>query len=443
MALTRRAFVQLSAGAAALSAAGLISGAGASEPAKDAPKESPKGEGVAKAGKPLSILILGGTGFLGPNVIAAAKARGHSVTLFNRGRTQKRKGTRFDKEDKLVGNRDPNLHSDTKWVGEGATAKQVEDESSPKGLSQIAEAIKEGRKWDAVVDTSGMFPRIVRASAELLAPATGQYVFISTISVLASHEPENADENSPTGKIEDEAAETMGPSMSYYGPLKALCEQAAEKAMPGRVTNIRPGFIVGPDDNTDRFTYWCWRGAQGGRMLVPGTPEDPVQFIDGRDLGRFIIECIERKSVGVYNATGGVTPHRWGDVVRTFASVGYKSSGKTVEPVWVSEAELAKLGGLPLPIWVPPSGGSKGFHRVNCAKAIAAGLRFSPVETTVRDTLAWIPTELERRARATVDIKKEAKDAGRSEPQMSDPMVLRAGLTLEAEAEVLEKLKGK
>lgn len=273
---SRRGFLQTSALATgALFAGGLAAGlpmaAGAS---LRATQPAP--------GKKLRILILGGTGFIGPWMAEFAVARGHHVTLFNRGQREKYLGT-TDGTKTLYGNRDPNLYSQTKVV-EG---KEVDDDTSPKGLSELA-----GKKWDAVIDNSGFVPRIVKASAELLAPNVGQYLFISTLSVYADNSKPGLDESDTLSTIDDPTNEAVGKN---YGALKALCEQAAETAMPGRVTNIRPGYIVGPRDATDRLTYWPVRASRGGEVLVPGNPADAVQFIDVRDLADFTIRCVENK----------------------------------------------------------------------------------------------------------------------------------------------------
>jgi 2'-hydroxyisoflavone reductase len=199
--------------------------------------------GPVLSGRPLKLLILGGTGFLGPHTVRAALAQGHQITLFNRGRTNNHL---FPELEKLRGDRDGNL-----------------------------EALK-GRKWDAVIDTSGYVPRLVADSAGLLAPNTGQYIFISSISVYADFTKRGMDETAPVGTLTDPTTEEI--TGASYGPLKALCEQAAEQAMPGRTTIIRPGLIGGPGDRTDRFTYWPVRVARGGDVLAPGNPNAFTQL---------------------------------------------------------------------------------------------------------------------------------------------------------------------
>src|SRR5882672_5581951 len=293
MSFTRREFIVTSG--AALAAASCFPGAIlAAEPSATAPRA-------------LRVLILGGTGFLGPACTESALARGHSVTHFNSGRTEERRREAGRPSvvpsgvQQLYGNRDPNKTAeDRKTEGKSDAPK---DPNSPRGLSQL-----EAKKWDAVIDTSGYFPRMVKASAELLAPNVKQYVFISSISVYKNNSIPNADETAPLNTLDDPTTEEMGKDFANYGGGKALCEKAAEAAMPGRVTNIRPGFMVGPRDTSGRFIYWPVRASLGGVMIVPGAPADPIQIIDVRDVADWIIHCLENNFVGVYNATGPDKP---------------------------------------------------------------------------------------------------------------------------------------
>jgi 2'-hydroxyisoflavone reductase len=303
-----------------------------------------------KTVSPKSILILGGTGFLGPHVVELARARGHKLTLFHRGKTRP---NLFPEVEKLLGDRDGNL----------------------KAL--------EGRTWDAVVDTSGYVPRIVRASAQLLAPHVGHYVFISTISVYKELPRPGMDETTPVATVEDETTEDVS---KYYGALKALCERAAEESSPGRVTNIRPGLIVGSDDPTQRFTYWPERVARGGEVLAPGTGEDPAQFIDARDLAEFILTCIERQHMGTFNAVGNPMP------MRTLLETCRQVSGSEATFTWADAAFLEQQGVKPwsdMPVWVPGTGEEAGFAQVSNARAVERGLHSRPLEDTVRATLEW------------------------------------------------------
>ncbi|MEZ4679440.1 MAG: NAD-dependent epimerase/dehydratase family protein [Caldilineaceae bacterium] len=241
-----------------------------------------------------------------------------------------------------------------------------------------------GRRWDAVIDTCGYVPRIVRQSAELLADQVSQYVFVSTISVYSEFSESGIDEESPVGRLADPAMEEV--TGESYGPLKVLCEEAAEAAMPGRVLTIRPGLIVGPEDRTDRFTYWPVRVARGGTILAPGDPQQHVQFIDVRDLAAWTIAMVEAQQMGIYNATGPATPL----TMATFLTCCQKVTESDATFTWVSEAflEAENVGAfVEMPLWVPAS--NAGLEEVNCQKAMAAGLTFRPLATTIQDTLAW------------------------------------------------------
>jgi len=330
---------------------------------------------------PKKILILGGTRFLGPAIVEAAKARGHTLTLFNRGKSHP---DWFPEIEKLQGDRDPKKDA---------------------GLKAL-----EGRQWDAVIDTSGYYPRMVKASAELLAASVKQYIFVSTVSVYAANSTPNADEGAPLGTIEDPTVETMGDQFQNYGPLKALCEQAVGAALPGRATNVRPGYIVGPLDGSDRFTYWPLRVEKGGEVLAPGTPGDPIQVIDVRDLGEWLVLLAEQGTMGVFNAVGLDRELPWGEVLETCKSATKSDATFT----WVPADFVQKQEGVGLPIWIPSAGEYAGFHKRSNAAAMRAGLKFRTLEDTVKATLAWFKTQPAERQAA-----------------------LRAGLAPEREAEVL------
>ncbi|MFO0633489.1 MAG: NAD-dependent epimerase/dehydratase family protein [Nannocystaceae bacterium] len=305
--------------------------------------------------KPLRLLVLGGTGFIGPHIVDAAQAKGWEITLFNRGKSHPEL---FPDVEKLVGDRDGKLDALV------------------------------GRKWDAVVDTSGYVPRIVKASASLLADNVEQYVFISSISAYAKFDVANIDETAPVATMPDPENERV---QEFYGALKALCEQAVEQIMPGRVTNVRPGYIVGPLDPTDRFTYWPVRIAQGGEVAAPGTTVDPVQFIDARDLAAWIVGAIEQRHVGVYNLVGPERRTGAGELLQTCIEVSKSDATITwLDPAFL-EAQKVELGG-DLPILVPPMGEYLGFAQVSNARALATGLRCRPMAETVADTLKWFST---------------------------------------------------
>jgi 2'-hydroxyisoflavone reductase len=256
---------------------------------------------VAKTRQPLKILLLGGTRFLGIHMTELALARGHSVTFFNRGRTRTEL---FPQVEKLQGDRDGKL-----------------------------DALK-GRKWDAVIDTSGYVPRHVRLSAELLAPNGQQYLFISTIGLYADFSKAN-DESSPVAKVDDEQREDW---QNAYGPLKALCEKAVATAMPGRTTMVRPGLIVGPEDGTDRFTYWPARATRGGEMIAPGAPHAPFQIIDARDLAALCLDALENRTLGVFNVTSPSEKFTTGDVISesVAAALALARPNPPPRPTWVS-----------------------------------------------------------------------------------------------------------
>lgn len=373
MGITRREFVRLSAATGATVG---LSGSLGSALARQA-----AASGGAPAGGAKRLLILGGTAFLGPEIVGAAKQRGWTITLFNRGKTHPEF---FPELEKLRGDRKNDLKS------------------------------LEGRDWDYCVDTSGYVPRHVRDSATLLRDHVKQYVFISTISVYGESVPKiGTDENDPTGALpEGTDPTTEAVSGATYGPLKALCEKAAEDSMPGRVTNIRPGLIVGPNDPTDRFTYWPVRVAKGGDVLCPGTPNDPVQVIDVRDLAEWTVQCLERGLVGVYNATGPEGGMPIGQMLEACKHAAGPSCDAKF--LWgdAKFLEEQKVGPWQdMPTWVPPDGEMAGFSRIAVGKAIAAGLKFRPIEDTARDTLAWwrtLPAERQAKLKAGISAEREA-----------------------------------
>ncbi len=305
----------------------------------------------------MRLLILGGTLFLGRHVTETALERGHSVTLFNRGQHN---ADLFSGVEKLRGDRDGDL------------------------------AALEGRRWDAAIDVHGRVPRIVRASAALLALNVGHYTFISTTSVYGDQSIRNMDEDAPLATIADPSVED--PTGPNYGPLKALCEQAVEAALPGRALIVRSGLIVGPHDPTNRFTYWPRRVAQGGDVLAPDGPAHPARFIDARDLAAWVVRMIESGATGTYNARGPNETLTFGELLDTCKTI----TGSDARFVWVDEQFLLDAGVRPyteLPLWIPNLPERAGFYSVNSGKAIAAGLTFRPVAETIRATLAWDATQ--------------------------------------------------
>lgn len=330
----------------------------------------------------MKLLILGGTVFLGRALVESALARGHEITLFNRGKSNPEL---YPDVEKLHGERDGDL------------------------------AALRGRRWDVVIDTSGYVPRYVRASAELLKDAVEHYTFISSISVYKDFSKPGFDESAPLATLEQQTDEVTGEN---YGAQKVLCEQAVEQALPGRALHVRAGLIVGPHDYSGRFTYWVQRIAKGGEVLAPGRPERPIQLIDARDLGDWCLDMAEARKTGVFNATGPdyrLTMGQYLDTCKT-------ATNSTAQLTWVSEAFLKEkeVGSwIEMPLWLPEGADDDGFMRVNCQKALAAGLKFRPLLDTVRDTWNW------------VNHPDETQLAGRL-------IEMKSGLAPEKEASVLQ-----
>lgn len=307
---------------------------------------------------PLRLLVLGGTQFIGIHMAQQAIERGHRVTLFNRGRTN---AGLFPQLEHLKGDRNGDLAS------------------------------LEGRDWDAVIDDSGFFPRAVRLTAELLAPHVRHYVFISSISAYAATAQAN-DETSPLARMADETVEKV--DGETYGPLKVLCEQAAERAMPGRVTVLRPGLIVGPQDPTDRFTYWPARAARGGDFVAPGRPGDAIQYVDARDLAHFTLDAIEHGTFGTFNVVSPPGRFTIGELVAQSVEVAKQIARPDTapHPVWIPADFLRDQKVEPwsdMPVWLPETGETAGFAHTSTARAEKAGLHIRPLRESVHDTLEW------------------------------------------------------
>ncbi|MEP6692830.1 MAG: NAD-dependent epimerase/dehydratase family protein [Gemmatimonadaceae bacterium] len=317
---------------------------------------------IHSAPKPLRILILGGTGFIGPHQVRYAISRGHKVTLFNRGKTNP---GLFPDVEKLEGDRAVNNYASLK-----------------------------GRDWDVVIDNPTTLPRWVRQAADTLKGHAKQYVFISTISVYAKSDMPGADEGAEVATTTEPESED---ARKYYGPLKALSEKEAEKAFPAHTTVIRPGLIVGPGDLTDRFTYWPARIDKGGEVLAPGDPTDAVQIIDARDLGEFAIRVCEENTLGIFNATGPRSPLTISEMLGGIRAVTTSDAHLT----WVDAPFLEEQKVRPwsdMPVWIPGRGGEyAGFARRNIDKALAKGLTFRPLAVTAKDTLDFYNAEPEDR----------------------------------------------
>jgi 2'-hydroxyisoflavone reductase len=320
----------------------------------------------------MRILILGGTGFLGPHLVDQALAKGWQLTTFNRGKTDPKRlaGDRYAEVRQLKGDRDPKK-------GDGL-----------KSLEELAAVMKkDGSRFDAVIDNSSYVPRITKASAELLAPVTQMYQLVSTISVWQ----DNAvapDESTPVSTMEDETVEQV--TGMTYGPLKALCEKAAEAACPGKACIVRPGLIVGPGDDSCRFTYWPVRIARGGKVLAPRAPKPGdvrVQFIDVRDLAAFQLKLIEDGHNGTYIANGPEGPLTMEEMLAGIkATVSNPVEFEWIDDAWLLEQQVQPWMGLPL--WIPQDPSTAGAGRANLSKAFAHGLRCRPLAETARDTIA-------------------------------------------------------
>jgi 2'-hydroxyisoflavone reductase len=316
----------------------------------------------------MKLLVLGGTKFLGRHAVEAALAEGHDVTIFTRGETNP---NLFPEVEHLRGNRDGDLGS-------------LHD-----------------RSWDGVIDTSGYVPRIVRQSAELLRESVGRYVFVSSISAYGDFS-KPITESTPVAELEDPDTEEI---MENYGALKAACERVVEEIYGDRSARIRAGLIVGPFDPTDRFTYWPRRVAAGGDVLAPGSADAPVQFVDARDLARWLVQLALQGPGGVFNATGPLEPLTFGELLERARDV-FRSDARFV---WTDEQRILDAGVQPwmeLPLWLPDDDYA-GMARADISRAVDAGLRFRPLEETVADTLAWdrtVPGD-----RPTLSRDKEAE----------------------------------
>jgi nucleoside-diphosphate-sugar epimerase len=370
MSASRRTFLKSSAALAGTAALGPLAG----RPLEATPAPVRQRRDVGRAPARLDILILGGTGFTGPEQVEYALARGHRVTLFNRNRT--RPG--FFKgrvAEELVGD----LSSDT---------------------SALA-----GKKFDVVIDNPTTFPAWVRNAAQHLAGNTKHYIFISTTSVYSDQSIVGLNEQSPTTPMPDGLDPyTLDPAHAgqYYGALKTRAEQEVETHYPGINTIIRPCLIVGPLDRTDRFTYWPARIDAGGEVLAPDKPDDPCQFIDSRDLAEWMIRMAEARELGLYNAIGPAKPLTIAEMLYGIKAVTTSGAQFT----WVPWEFLQAQGVRPwrhMTVWQPPYGATAGYQRRNADKAIAKGLTFRPLAVTAKDTLDWHRTRSQKEQDATLN----------------------------------------
>jgi 2'-hydroxyisoflavone reductase len=298
----------------------------------------------------MKLLVLGGTRFLGRHLVEAALARGHEPTLFNRGRTAPEL---FSGVEQLRGERDGDL------------------------------APLRGRSWDAVVDTCGYLPRIVRRSARALRDSVDRSLFVSSISVYANSATAGQDEQAPRAQLPDPECEDIA---NHYGALKAVCEDEVLALFGERAIRLRPGLIVGPFDPTGRFTYWVQRMARGGTVLAPPSPDYPVQFIDARDLAAWTLDLIEAECSGAFNASGPAVPLTFG----AFLDECRRALRAQAEFVWPDAGFLAEHEVAPwieLPLYAGEDG--RGLCQVDLARALSAGLRLRSVGETCADTARW------------------------------------------------------
>ncbi|MGI9626634.1 MAG: NAD-dependent epimerase/dehydratase family protein [Longimicrobiales bacterium] len=353
MAIDRRDFIKTAfAGSAALSLAGCAG--------DDRSSAEPRS---------LDLLVLGGTGFIGPYQIRYALSRGHNVTMFNRGQSNP---DMFPELERLIGDRAGDLTA------------------------------LERRRWDAVIDNSATDPDWVRASAGLLADSVDQYLFVSSTGVYYPYHTPGADEAlAPnTEMIPDDGSST-------YGVNKALSEGEAESAFPGRAIVVRPHFIAGPDDPTDRFTSWPVRLSRGTPVIGPGTPADPVQFVDVRDVTEFMVTLIEEGHAGVYNAAGPALPTGVGPFIEAVQS----GVGVASEVVWIDDLDFLAEQRFQAVPWIPPSGDLEAMAQVSNAKALEHGLQLRPIADTARDTIEWWNQQPEERREELAHGPSEEREA--------------------------------
>jgi 2'-hydroxyisoflavone reductase len=338
------------------------------------------------AAKPQKILILGGTGFIGPHFVSVLTAGGHKLTLFNRGKSDVEADPGIEQ---LLGDRN----------GEISSLK--------------------GRQWDVVIDNSAYTPRQVKLTADLLKTNVKQYIFISSVAAYADFSKAGIDEDDKLATLADPTTEEV--TGQSYGALKALCEQVVEGVYNEQATIIRPTYIAGPGDYTDRFTYWPLRVSKGGEMVAPGTPSDPFQFIDVRDLADFMRLAAEKHITGRFNLCNPPRSVTMGSLLDSSKRVTRAdtrftwASAEFLEAQGLIERDLFKPAAMPL--WHSPASAAAGMALMSPARAVKKGLRFRSLETTIRDTLAW------------------------QKQRPAEQQTFRVGLKPEQEAELLQKLR--
>jgi 2'-hydroxyisoflavone reductase len=347
--------------------------------------------GRARAAEKLRVLVLGGTGQTGPHLIGQLLERGHTVTMFNRGN---RSADLFPGVECLIGDR----------------SLEATD-----GLAALEAEVIRGRVWDVCIDIWPHIPKIVENTADLLQDSVDQYMFVSSISAYADHSRPNRDETAAVGEAPD--ADSMEFDWELFGPFKAECENRVRRLFPDNHTIFRPGLIVGPRDVSFRGGYWPVRVRRGGEILAPGNGFDRIQIIDGRDLTRFEVHCMEQRIGTTFNVTGPHprTPLNMKRLLETCQRVTGSDAGFTWVPgAFLEEHEVSAW--MNMPCWLPAEGEYAGFGTRSVAKAVGAGLVFRPLEDTIGDTLDWY------------DELPEDRREG---------VTARAGLSAEREAEVL------
>jgi len=367
---SRRDFLRATAAAGGALGLGLIPGAGARSQS-DAP--------VAHAGpeEKLKILVLGGTGFIGPHTVQYAMDRGHEITLFNRGLTNTHL---FPELEKLVGDRNGDLES------------------------------LRGRLWDVCFDNNASNIDWVEYSTEFLKDSVDRYHYVSSRSAYADLSFIPMGIHAPTFTYETAGVEP-GAERLPYGLRKALCERQVQKVFPGSSSIFRPGLIIGPGDDTDRFTYWPVRIHRGGEVLAPGDGSDPVQIIDVRDLTEWMVRVAENEYNGVFNCVGPATPRPMAELLYGIRAVTTAETTFT----WVPSSFLAEHEIRPyseMPVWMPPTPGREGFARFDLTHEVKRGLTFRPLAVTTKDTLDFHfsrPLERQQQLRAGISAKREAE----------------------------------
>ena len=314
---------------------------------------------LANRNKPQRVLIMGGTGFIGPHMVRHLVAVGHEVTLFNRGKTNPHL---FTELETIKGDR---LTDDVKKLG--------------------------NRQWDVVIDNSAFVPRAVKYLLNIIADNIEHYIFISTGSVYAQARQKYRDEKAPLKAIDDPSSEDVN---RHYGALKVLCEQSAQAIMPGRVMVMRMGIVAGPGDHSDRFHYWAVKASRGGDIAVPGDGSDPVQFLDVRDLADWVVYCVQHRPIGIFNTISPPGKFTMGALIELCKT----RINPQANFVWLSAAFLdnqnflGARGYSKFPMWTNPLSDKAGMFSRDTQKAQASGLPTRQLVQSLQDSFDWFQT---------------------------------------------------